>query len=250
MAKKIGDKHHTDIEKHVIISLINDYRLFNCSDRDMLRLINQKTGKPISVTSFRAYKNQALKKEKISSEWLDIFCKGQIVDHYWKRIKELEYIQRILLEEITDEYSKTTHKNKYVIVQLARSIGETATKLQEMGMSPPVLAKLYSMIPQEILQGTIPNDPIELEKYLKMFKDTLDEDKEKVKAIPKLVDSNNNQNNESNAAAESDDRSDNEIHPSSAETALPPPIHKKDDIRPNGGTPSETATAQGDQPIF
>lgn len=99
MPKKIGDKHHTSIEKNVIISLIKDYTLFNCSDREMLRLINQKTGKPISVTSFRAYKNQALKKESMSSEWLDIFCRGQIVDYYWKRIKELEYVQRILIEE-------------------------------------------------------------------------------------------------------------------------------------------------------
>ncbi len=264
MTKKKGDKHHTEIEKNIVISLIQDYRLFNCSDREMLRLINQKTGATISWTTFRTLKAQATKKDTVASEWLDIYCKNQIVDHYWKRIKELEYVQRILLDEITQEYSKTDHKNKYVIVQLARTIGETATKLQEMGMSPPVLAKLYSMIPKEILQDTISNDPIELEKYLKLFHDNLEQDKKdnnrKEKAIPKLVDSNIvSEKNESNSrttttttTSESDknDRNDNEIDPLSAETAIPPPIDKKNDTRPDGDTQGETATAQGDQPIF
>lgn len=158
------------------------------------------------------------------------------------------------MKKKTQEYSKPKEqkKNKYLILQLARVIGETATKLQEMGMSPPVFAKLYSMISQEILQGTIPNDPIELEKYLKMFKDTLDEDKEK--AIPKLdVKENVSKNNESNptATAESDnDGDDHEIDPLGAETAIPPPIDKKNDTRSDGESRSETSTAQGDQPIF
>jgi len=255
MTRKTGDKDHGIIEKNIIVSLINDYRLFNCSDREMLRLINLKTGKAISWTTFRKYKEKALKKDSIASEWLTTYCNSQIIDHYWKRIKELEYVQRILLEEFTDEATKEQgqRKNKYLINQLAKTIGELSTKLSEMGMSPPVIAKLYSMIPQEILNGNLSantKDPVELEKYLKLFHDNIAQDREK--AIPQLVDKENvSKNNESKDSREEiGDRDDNKVNPLSAETAVPPPIDQKTDYGSDGGTQDETATAQGDQPIF
>jgi hypothetical protein len=119
-----------------------------------------------------------------------------------------------------------------------------------MGMSPPVIAKLYSMIPKEILEGNM--DPIHLEKYLKDFDGKTPDSKEK--AIPKLDDKENveqKENDKSNeGATETANGINYEIDPLSRETSLPPAIHKKDDFGPSGGTPSETSTAQGDQPVF
>lgn len=260
MVKKKGDKPHSDETKNLMISLINDYKLFNATDAEMMRLIGQKLGKPISYTLFGQLKKEATKRESISSEWLDTFCKKGIIDHYWTLIKGLNFGHRVALELIAKEMAKEK-PNGFLVNQLLKTLGDISTRLSEMGMSPPMVAKLYSLIPEQILNGSLSNNPLELEKYLKMFDENMKEDREK--AIPKLVDSNivkekKQQDNESAningtptaTAEESSNGHDDEIDPLSAETAILPPIDKKDDSGPTGGTPSETATAQGDQPVF
>ncbi|MDN5844742.1 MAG: hypothetical protein L0H53_00535 [Candidatus Nitrosocosmicus sp.] len=247
MTRKKGDKDHGIMEKNIIVSLINDYRLFNCSDREMLRLINLKTGdgNGIAWSTFRKLKKKAMESEMITSEWLSHYVRSQIVDHYRTQIKVLEYVERILLDEITKEYSKSENRKPYLINHLAKTLGDISGRLSEMGMSPPIIAKLYSLIPPEILNGTVSKDPLELDKYLKLFHDNLASDSKK--AIPKL-------DNKENVSKSNDDDSGNginyEIDPLSAETAIPPPIDKENDNRSDGDTEGETATAQGDQPVF
>lgn len=253
MVKKKGDVRHSDETKNLMISLINDYKLFNATDAEMMRLISQKLGKPISYTLFGQLKKEATKRESISSEWLDTFCKKGIIDHYWTLIKGLNFGHRVALELIAKEMAKEK-PNGFLVNQLLKTLGDLSTRLSEMGMSPPMVAKLYSLIPEQILNGSLSNNPIELEKYLKMFDDNMKEDREK--AIPKLVDSNiesdkkDEQHNEGTAASESTNGGNDEINPLYTETAIPPPIDKKSNNGPDGGTPSETATAQGDQPVF
>lgn len=252
MVKKKGDVRHSDETKNLMISLINDYKLFNATDAEMMRLIGQKLGKPISYTLFGQLKKEATKRESISSEWLDTFCKKGIIDHYWTLIKGLNFGHRVALELIAKEMTKEK-PNGFLVNQLLKTLGDLSTRLSEMGMSPPMVAKLYSLIPEQILNGNLSNNPLELEKYLKMFDENLKEDREK--AIPKLVDSNivdkeKDDNKQHNEGTESNIGVDNEIDPLSRETALPPAIHKKGDFGPTGGTPSETATAQGDQRVF
>jgi hypothetical protein len=254
MVRKKGDTEFSKGEKNMMIALINDYKLFNASDYQMIKLISQKIGRNISKTLFRSLKKESDKRGLIASDWLDRYVSGDIIDHYWKRIKELEYGQRIILERLAEEHARGDKANKYLINQYVRTLGETATKLSEMGMSPPVMAKIYTMIPKEILNGNV-TDPIELEKYMKQF-DTntsysVTSDKEK--AIPKLGDSNivePKKDERSNTTTKANDGDNNEIDPLRAETAILPPIDKKNDVRPDGGTESETATAQGDQPVF
>ena len=115
MVKKKGDVRHSDETKTLMISLINDYKLFNASDAEMMRLISQKLGKNISYTLFAELKKESNKRNGISSEWLDTFCRGKIIDHYWTRIKELEFVQRTLLEEFANEAGKKEKKNKFLI---------------------------------------------------------------------------------------------------------------------------------------
>ncbi|MDR4490838.1 MAG: hypothetical protein R2685_08045 [Candidatus Nitrosocosmicus sp.] len=252
MVRKKGDTEFSKGEKNMMIALINDYKLFNASDYQMIKLISQKIGRDISKTLFRSLKKESDKRGLIASDWLDRYVSGDIIDHYWKRIKELEYGQRIILERLAEEHAKGDKANKYLINQYVRTLGETATKLSEMGMSPPVMAKIYTMIPKEILSGNV-TDPIQLEQYMKQF-DTNSSYVTKEKAIPKLVDNSKEEpkKDESNTTTEqtTDDGDDNEINPLGAETAILPPIDKKNDVRPDGGTESETATAQGDQPVF
>src|SRR5690606_29042477 len=154
-------------------------------DAQMMRLISQKIGREISYTLFYELKKESAKREGISSEWLDTFCRKGIIDHYWTLIKGLNLGHRVVLELISKEMIKEK-PNGYLVNQLLRTLGDLSTRLSEMGMSPPMVAKLYSLIPEQILNGTLSNNPIELEKYLKMFDDNLKEDREK--AIPKLVD--------------------------------------------------------------
>lgn len=256
MVRKKGANRHSEETKNLMVSLINDYKLFNATDAEMMRLIGQKLGKPISYGLFAELKKKAAEKNIISNEWLSNYVKGPIIEHYRTRIRELEYVQRTLLEEFTAEASKQERKNKFLINALAKTISENTTRLAEMGMSPPVIAKLYSMIPREILEGNM--DPIHLEKYLKDFDgktpDVTKEDDDTIKAIHDDDRKDNVDNKENdvrpNGAAETTDGSNSTIDPLNRETALPPAIDKKDDNRSSGGSPSETATAQGDQPIF
>ncbi len=46
----------------------------------------------ISEDMFRRVKKQAQKQNMLASEWLDIFCKSQLIDFYYQRLKDAETI--------------------------------------------------------------------------------------------------------------------------------------------------------------
>ena len=62
-------------EKQIMISLINDYSLFDASDNGMIDMLSVKLGKEsnekISETLFYRLKKESIKKRGQSGEWLD-----------------------------------------------------------------------------------------------------------------------------------------------------------------------------------
>jgi len=64
-----------------------------------MRLMALKMVKPISFGLVAQLKKKANENSAISSERLDTYSKGQVIDHYWTRIRELEFVQRTLLAE-------------------------------------------------------------------------------------------------------------------------------------------------------
>lgn len=250
--KEKGTTNFTAVEKNVIINLIRDFNIFdNYTDAQLINIISTKIGRPVGQSTFTALKKEAQSKNMIATEWLEKYVKGELIDHYYERIKEVKLVQKYLIIEFLEEAQKPTGKNRYLMNQLAKTIGENSKTLSDLGMSPPVLASLYSMIPRELLDGSM--DPIQLEKYIKGL-----EDKSIEKAINIPADINTEskeKKNDTNSAVESTrdetgDSNSDAVDPLNAETAIFPPIPGQNDNKPNGGTASETATAQGDQPVF
>lgn len=73
---------------------------------------------------------------------IDTLTRSGIIDHYWKRIKEVELVQKYIIMEFMAEANKPEQgekgqkKNKYLMDKLAKTIGNNATKLCKMRMSP------------------------------------------------------------------------------------------------------------------
>jgi hypothetical protein len=45
MTRNKGDKDYTKTEKHLLISLINDYSLFGATDSEIIQMFSDKLGK-------------------------------------------------------------------------------------------------------------------------------------------------------------------------------------------------------------
>jgi hypothetical protein len=73
-------------------------------------VLSTKLGKEISETLFYRLKKEAIKRRGDSDQWLDSFARYQYVEYYRKRIEELEYVQRKLIEALTDEIEKDEKK--------------------------------------------------------------------------------------------------------------------------------------------
>ncbi len=147
MARNKGDKDYTKSEKQLLISLINDYSLFGATDSEIIRMLSTKIGKKISKLLFYRLEKEAVKKRGESEEWLDYYARFHFVEHYRKRIEEVELIQKNLLKVFADESEKPEDKkNKFLMNQLAKTIVDNSKVLAEFGMAPPILSKIQSMI--------------------------------------------------------------------------------------------------------
>lgn len=245
--KRKGTKQFTDVERNVIINLINDFSLFDCyTDTQLINIISNKIGRPIGQSTFTTLKKEAQSKNVVAIEWLEKFVRGELIDHYLERIKEVKLVQKYLVIEYLEEAQKTTGKNRYLMNQLAKTIGENSKTLSELGMSPPVLASLYSMIPRELLDRNM--DPIHLDKYLKGLQDKTTN--EKAISSTENIKEESKKENDTDSTTEIRDSNGDAVNTLDAEKAIFPAIPRQDDNKPNGGSASETATAQGDQPIF
>ena len=149
MARNKGDKDYTKSEKQLLISLINDYSLFEDTDNEIIQMLSKKLGKKISETLFYRLKKEAMKRRGDMGEWLDFYSRHHFVEHYRKRIEELEFVQKKILASETEK-EEEEKQNKSLINQLAKTIADNSKVLAEFGLAPPILAKIKSMIPLDI----------------------------------------------------------------------------------------------------
>ncbi len=163
MVKKVSDlrrkmvinKQFTKEQKHMLIQCIIDCDLFGLSDREGMKYVEDKTGRAISLTSYQRYKKIAVNDESGIS-WINNFGKIGFVNHYRKRITEMEYLQKTTLRQLNLELDKKPEEQdrKYVIA-LMDSIRQTNIQLCQMGMGMPVIAKM-----REILNGGTYNSKV------------------------------------------------------------------------------------------
>ena len=145
MARKKGDKDYSKSEKQLLISLINDYSLFEATDSEVIQMLSHKIGKKISETLFYRLKKKSMKKRGESEQWLDYYAKYQYIEFFRKRLDDLEFVQKTLLQALVEE-KEQVKKNKALINQLSKTIAENTKVLGAIGLAPPILAKMQSAI--------------------------------------------------------------------------------------------------------
>ena len=166
MARNKGDKDYSKSEKQLLISLINDYSLLGATDNEIIEMLSTKIGKKISETLFYRLKKEARRRRGDYESWLDSFARFQYAEYYRKRIEELEYVQRKLLEYMVDEIEKPKYekKDKTLINQLSKTIADNSKVLAEFGYAPPLLSKIKSLM-SENYSPTNKEVDKEIEKY-------------------------------------------------------------------------------------
>jgi hypothetical protein len=120
-------------------------------------------------------------------------------------------------------------RNKHLMDKLAKTIGDINHRLCEVGLSPPVIAKMLSLLPKETLGGDL--------EYLESRFKNMTED-QKALWFDGSSDSMDNNNEEI------------KLDPSKAPTAILPPIDGVVNNKSSKGSNTEEASTQGDQRIF
>lgn len=238
-----GSKDFSELEKKIIVDTISEYSLFNTTDKEIIAVASERIGRNLTHESYSRIKKQSVETNAIAIEWLDRYTRGEIINHYWKRIKEIELTQRILITEFINESKKADQgekgvkKNKYLMDKFAKTIRENAQALAELGMSPPVLAYLNSLIPKDII-------PINT--------DEMSIDKAKAMLPNKTIVTVSNESN-TNTTAESEPNRNNDeidINPANEQTAIFPPTVKDENNRPTGSTQGKINDTQDEQRVF
>lgn len=100
----------------MLIQCIIDCDLFGLSDKEGMKYVEEKTGRSISLTSYQRYKKLALNNNN-SSAWIDHFARIGFVDHYRKRMSEMETLQKNMYRQLNLELSKKPEEQdkKYII---------------------------------------------------------------------------------------------------------------------------------------
>ena len=93
-----------------------------------------------------------MKKRGESEQWLDYYARYQYIEYYRKRMEELEFVQRKLLKALIEETEKSDNqKDKSLINQISKTIGENSKVLAEFGMAPPVLSRIKNLISENYI---------------------------------------------------------------------------------------------------
>ncbi|HEX5519442.1 MAG TPA: hypothetical protein VFX18_03295 [Candidatus Nitrosocosmicus sp.] len=152
MAKKLGDRHLSESEKEMIISLIADYEIFQVPQLQMIRLIEERIKRTIGRSTLNELLKIVRARRGESFQWIDEFARSKMADFYRRRMEEMEYIQKELLLIFHEEASKPTHKNKWLMNNIAKTINDNSKTLADFGMSPPVVARIFELLPVDINQ--------------------------------------------------------------------------------------------------
>jgi hypothetical protein len=132
--------------KHILIQCIIDCNLFGLSDREGIKYIKEKTGRAISLTSYQRYKKIALN-GNTANAWIDNFARIGFVDHYRKRMNEMETLQKNIYRQLSLELSKKSEEqNKKYIIALSSEIRQNNIHLCQLGLGMPIIAKIKEKI--------------------------------------------------------------------------------------------------------
>ena len=142
----VGAKQFTKQQQHMLIQCIIDCDLFGLSDKEGMKYIEDKTGRPISLTSYQRYKKIALN-DNTASAWINNFAKIGFVDHYRKRMNEMETLQKNIYRQLNVELSKKPEEqNKKYIIALSSEIRQNNIHLCQLGLGMPIIAKMKERI--------------------------------------------------------------------------------------------------------
>jgi hypothetical protein len=139
-------KQFTKEQKHMVIQCLIDCELFGLSDKEGMKYIEEKTGRAISLTSYHRYKKIALN-DNAANAWIDHFAKIGIIDHYRKRITEMEILQKNSYRLLHSEQNKKPEEqDKKYIISLLSEIRQNNIHLSQMAMGMPIIAKIKEVI--------------------------------------------------------------------------------------------------------
>ena len=139
-------RQFTKEQKHMLIQCILDCNIFGLSDKEGMKYVEEKTGRPISLTSYQRYKKIALD-DKTASTWIDHFAKIGVVEYYRKRMNEMEILQKDIYRHLNLELNKKPEEqDKKYIISLMSELRQTNLYLSQMGMGIPIIAKIKEVI--------------------------------------------------------------------------------------------------------
>ena len=139
-------KQFTKEQKHMLIQCIFDCDLFGLSDKEGMKYVEDKTGRPISLTSYQRYKKIALN-DQSANAWINNFARIGFVDHYRKRMNEMETLQKNIYRQLNLELSKKQEEqNKKYIISLSAEIRQNNIHLCQLGLGMPIIAKMKEKI--------------------------------------------------------------------------------------------------------
>ena len=140
------NKQFTKEQKHMLIQCIVDCDLFGLPDKEGMKYIEEKTGRAISLTSYQRYKKLALN-DNATSAWIDNFARIGFVDHYRKRMNEMETLQKNIYRQLNLELSKKPEEqNKKYLIALSAEIRQNNIQLCQLGLGIPIIAKIKEKI--------------------------------------------------------------------------------------------------------
>jgi hypothetical protein len=139
-------KQFTKEQQHMLLQCILDCDLFGLSDLEGMKYIEEKMGRTISLTSYHRYKKIALN-DNAANAWINNFAKIGFVDHYRKRIHEMETLQKDIYRQLNSELSKKPEEqNKKYIIALSSEIRQNNIQLCQLGLGMPIIAKMKEKI--------------------------------------------------------------------------------------------------------
>ena len=98
------------------------------------------------MTSYQRYKKIALN-DNTANAWIDNFARIGFVDHYRKRMNEMETLQKNIYRQLNLELSKKPEEqNKKYIIALSSEIRQNNIHLCQLGLGMPIIAKMKEKI--------------------------------------------------------------------------------------------------------
>lgn len=150
MTKIAGINDLTDKERNIIIAKVENYILFGLKEREILELLEKHIGRSISARTLYKIKLNIREKQGTADQWLDKYARLHVADFYRQRITELEYLQSNLFLILDEEKAKGDKKNVYRYNTIAKTIIENSKVLSDLGMAPPIIAKIKELLPVDI----------------------------------------------------------------------------------------------------